>query len=75
MNGSADDVAANNIATSNFNVDASGYNTTSIGLDLRLDEWGSEVTWGVYDANGDFMTVTDNITGTMYNSPIPTLMV
>ena len=70
VNGSADDVAANNIATSNFNVDASGYNTTSIGLDLRLDEWGSEVTWGVYDANGDFMTVTDNITGTTYNSPL-----
>ena len=70
VNGSADDVAANNIATSNFNVDASGYNTTSIGLDLRLDDWGSEVTWGVYDANGDFMTVTDNITGTTYNSPL-----
>ncbi|MGC6469415.1 MAG: T9SS type A sorting domain-containing protein, partial [Chitinophagales bacterium] len=70
VNGSADDVAANNIATSNFNVDASGYNTTSIGLDLRLDEWGSEITWGVYDANGDFMTVTDNITGTTYNSPL-----
>ena len=70
VNGSADDVAANNVATSNFNVDASGYNTTSIGLDLRLDDWGSEVTWGVYDANGDFVPARDNITGTTYTSPI-----
>ena len=70
VNGSADDVASNNVATSNFNVDATGYNTTSIGLDLRLDDWGSEVTWGVYDANGDFVPARDNITGTTYTSPI-----
>ena len=70
VNGSADDVSSNNVATNNFNVDASGYNTTSISLDLRLDDWGSEVTWGVYDANGDFVPARDNITGTTYTSPI-----
>ena len=70
VNGSTDDVSSNNIVTSIFNVDASGYNTTSIGLDLRLDDWGSEITWGVYDANGDFVQARDNITGDTYNSPI-----
>ena len=70
VNGSADDVASNNIATSNFTSDASGYNTTSIALDLQLDNWGSEVTWGVYDASGAFVPARDNITGTTYSSPI-----
>ena len=70
VNGSADDVSSNNVATSNFTVDASGYNTTSISLDLQLDDWGSEVTWGVYDADGDFVPARDNISGTTYTSPI-----
>ena len=70
VNGSADDVAANNIATSNFTSDASGYNTLSIVLDLQLDNWGSEVTWGVYDASGAFVPALDNISGTTYSSPI-----
>ncbi len=70
VNGSADDVSSNNVATSNFTVDASGYNTTSINLDLQLDDWGSEVTWGVYDASGNFVPARDNITGTTYTSPI-----
>ena len=70
VNGSADDVASNNIATSNFTSDASGYNTTSILLDLQLDNWGTEITWGVYDANGDFVPARDNISGTTYQSPI-----
>ena len=70
MNGSSDDVASNNITTSNFISDASGYNTTSIGLDLRLDNWGSEITWGVYDASGTFVPARDNVTGTTYSSPI-----
>lgn len=70
VNGSTDDVASNNIVTSNFNVDATGYNTTSIGLDLQLDNWGSEITWGVYDASGVFVPARDNITGTTYSSPI-----
>ena len=70
VNGSSDDVASNNITTSNFISDASGYNTTSIGLDLRLDNWGSEITWGVYDASGTFVPARDNVTGTTYSSPI-----
>lgn len=70
VNGTADDVASNNIATSNFTSDASGYNTTSIGLDLQLDDWGSEITWGVYDASGAFVPARDNVTGTTYSSPI-----
>ncbi|MEC8628280.1 MAG: Omp28-related outer membrane protein [Bacteroidota bacterium] len=70
VNGSADDVAANNIATSNFTSDASGYNTISINLDLQLDNWGSEVTWGVYDASGAFVPARDNVSGTTYSSPI-----
>ena len=70
VNGSADDVASNNIVTSNFISDATGYNTTSIALDLQLDNWGSEVTWGIYDASGAFVPARDNITGTTYSSPI-----
>ncbi|MEC7158928.1 MAG: Omp28-related outer membrane protein, partial [Bacteroidota bacterium] len=70
VNGSADDVASNNIVTSNSTSDATGYNTTSIALDLQLDNWGSEVTWGIYDASGAFVPARDNITGTTYSSPI-----
>ena len=54
MNGSADDVAANNIATSNFNGCVRLHNIDWIGFDPTR---GGQKSHGVSNANGDFMTV------------------
>ena len=56
INGSTDQRNANNSGASNYQyASTNSFNTTQVKLALQLDEYGSETSWQLEDANGNIL--------------------
>lgn len=56
INGSTDQRNANNSGASNYQyASTNSFNTTQVKLALQLDEYGSETSWQLEDANGSIL--------------------